>query len=454
MSQRDMNINRGTARTRGQEPEHAPIDNPERLGASEGRTRPRALFEQESGPSNTISNLNLEDRTDEETPPGMAEMLRQIQDMQRSQTDLQRNQRRLLQENNNLREQVNQLTRGSQQPRVPSAMPVYRSVEAEYETSPSVGQSLGHSPPDDTSLSRYTQKQGHHRSARFPDPDKFSDGTPAEYDRWRSDILDKLDINNDWFPHERAKCAYVRGRVSGRAADHLIPWIRQQEATQIAVTVNALLQALDDVFIDRNAAIKARDELRTMKAWTVGQDFSRYVADFIRLANVGGMPSVSWKEELHAKVTGTMRIHMARDRADAAVTFNQYVQSAKDIEHDIRANYERAETRRDVQPRSATTTKTAARPNTSARAPAVNVGVQRATTPYRQTSVPAVTRPQDVTCYNCNRPGHYSKDCTQPKAENKATELVEVADDVYDDYGEEQYHDVDEMNQEPGNGQL
>ena len=51
--------------------------------------------------------------------------------------------------------------------------------------------------------------------------------------------------------------------------------------------------------------------------------------------------------------------------------------------------------------------------------------------------------------------GHYSTSCTQPKAENKATELVEMTEEVFeDDYPKEQYHDADEDAHYSGNGQL
>lgn len=438
---------RGTARTQGKQPEHAPVDNPERLGPVQGRNRASDLFATEIGPSQTVSDLTSEDHADEDEPSDMASLIRQLRDLQRNQT-------RMAQENSNLRKQVHQLTRVPQERAPLSTQPFGLSVEQD-SPAPGVGQRIYSTPASSTTSAH------HPRSARFPDPDKFSDGTPAEYDRWRSDIIDKLDINQDWFPHERAQCAYIRGRVAGRAADHLIPWVRQQEAQKVIVTVESMLYAMDRVFVDRNASIKARGELRTMKPWTSGQDFRKYVADFTRLANVGNLPIDMWKEELHAKITGIMLIQMASHGADPGITFDQYVEKASDIEHAIHANHTVAEGRRmalaarnPIRTHSSITVPR--RPVTTTPAPAVNVNVQRSAIPYRQISAPpAAPTPSNVICYNCNRPGHYANACTQPKAENKAAELVERTDEVFeDDYLEEQYHDADEEAQLSGNGQL
>ena len=88
--------------------------------------------------------------------------------------DLRRNQQTMARENSNLREQVHQLMRGSR----PRASPtIYRTVEPP----PSVGLSLGHSPPDEPPYPNYAARPNQKLLLKFPDLDRFSDGTPTEF---------------------------------------------------------------------------------------------------------------------------------------------------------------------------------------------------------------------------------------------------------------------------------
>ena len=413
----------------------------------------------EVGPSTSVGP---QPRTTSEEPVGdpMLAILRELQEMRRDNNKTQEENARLRQQMHDLAATVHGLSTASTLP-ASSDLPVGSTIERpttavpvrRNTSSPLAGQRPAGSSQSPPRVSR---------SARFPDPPLFEDGTPAEYDRWRCSIVDKLEINDDWFPYEKARCAYIRGRLSGRASDLVIPWIRQQEGIGLTVTVASLMGALDDIFVDRNAALKARSEAKKQKALVGRPRFTKYVAEFMRLANIGGLLLPSWKEELHEKITGTLRVHLACKRTDPTCTFNEYVQSAKDLEMDISSN-------RRAASEATPTVKTAGRQSASStllRRGLITsdlVPKARENTPVRQpvmgaTSVPttSATTSEAPVCYTCKQAGHFSKNCPRPQTEHKATDLFGPHDETtYEvDQGDDLSVDAEDSVEDSGNGSL
>src|SRR5271163_3788646 len=140
--------------------------------------------------------------------------------------------------------------------------------------------------------------------AILPNPPKF-DGTRSEYERWRSLIRDKVDIDGEAIGSARNQFIYVASRLEGKGLQLALTFITvNRDASDASAT--RMLDYMNSIFGDRHKAQRAVETLRTMKQGP-RELFSAFLPRFEKaLADAGGM---AWPDEVK------------RSHLDGALTF-------------------------------------------------------------------------------------------------------------------------------------
>ncbi len=109
-----------------------------------------------------------------------------------------------------------------------------------------------------TILEALAQRTASSRSAKVADPPLLTDGTDPTFDNWKLQLRDKLEVNEDHFPNNRARMAYVFGRTGGDAQTHLRPRYAEESAdpfTSEEEIINHLSSIYEDPFKVQNARL-------------------------------------------------------------------------------------------------------------------------------------------------------------------------------------------------------
>jgi len=170
------------------------------------------------------------------------------------------------------------------------------------------------------------------RSAKVPDPPVFyneKDRDSQLFEQWLDAIEDKLEINADHFPTDRARMAYIKSRMGGVSAAELAPYLRSSHPEQI-VTLDRLLEHLREQYSDPNRAEQAIDDFRKLEM-APGDDFLAFKNKFVRLAGECGEPRTKWKPEFKRRIPAAMQRALARDYLNPNVTFEEYTRLGAEI---------------------------------------------------------------------------------------------------------------------------
>jgi len=120
------------------------------------------------------------------------------------------------------------------------------------------------------------------RSQKIPDPPWFTDGKDPTWENWYGKIQDKLEINADLFPNERAKLGYVHSRLSGDAAD-AAQSRRERGCANPYKTADDLLEELAELFNDPDKEANFRREYYNLVQGS--KKFSEFYTQFQRLSS-------------------------------------------------------------------------------------------------------------------------------------------------------------------------
>jgi len=88
------------------------------------------------------------------------------------------------------------------------------------------------------------------KSTKIPDPPLF-EGPSQDVDNWLPRMRNKLKANKDHFPTEELKIAYIESRVSGAAAKHIAPRMRDTSLNPF-LEAEEVLSVINKVYGDRN----------------------------------------------------------------------------------------------------------------------------------------------------------------------------------------------------------
>lgn len=267
---------------------------------------------------------------------------------------------------------------------------------------------------ESTVETRMTAGGQHQRSAKLPDPPIFyneEDRDTEEFEQWYRDMRNKLEVNADHFPGDRARQAYIESRLGGTAKRELAPYLSESHPEPVDGP-EALFEHLWAQYRNPNKREEALNAFEKLKL-EPGGNFLTFKNSFVRLAGETGRVKSTWKEELNRKLYPSFQRTMASSYINPAVNFDHFVREAQMI---ALINKKASEDRAARQP----ATKKAAASGGAAsdrRKPAAekdSAKKERLTTEERE------VLKKEGRCFTCREKGHLSSEC--PKKQPRAAE--------------------------------
>lgn len=260
------------------------------------------------------------------------------------------------------------------------------------------------------------------RSHKLPDPPVFSGSAEdtLTFEDWIIRINGKLEGNADYFPQETLKLAYVVGRLTGDAARHTAPRLRETSTIRYA-TVEELLDHLKEIYEDPERKNKARQQFKSLYMRQT-DNFHDFYTKFLHLSSEAELNPEELLYELNDKLSFDLRTNViSKYNTQPAPTLVDFARYCTNVDAQLKA----IASKRDRSARSnrGTTNLTAALP--------VRPASRTTTTTATTTSAPASTttrlpfeesRPQYNdpnrqalsrigACFHCGKTGHLKKYC-------------------------------------------
>ncbi|KAJ5571812.1 hypothetical protein N7535_005472 [Penicillium sp. DV-2018c] len=254
---------------------------------------------------------------------------------------------------------------------------------------------------------------GSRRSAKLPDAPIMDDGVSVKFTAWRREIENKLLLNDDYYPTEKHRMAYVMNRCAGKAQAQLQPRLEPDAKNQYR-TAEEMLEHLQLVFRDpqqRRIALREYGELK-MK---VNEDFNTFYAEFSRLALESKRDEELQKDDLFEKLPYRLQTLVAGEVYKDDVTMQDFVDSCRrgaiTVTRMQPSNRFRKSESSTFQPGNKGSSTSNKRTSTT---PAVNSrGKTNTTFAERQALL------KEGKCFNCRKEGHLSRDCPEGETEDK-----------------------------------
>ena len=252
------------------------------------------------------------------------------------------------------------------------------------------------------------------KSTKLPDPPILTDGKDPKFEDWVTRVKAKLTVNDDHYPTDDIKRAYVVGRIGGDAASYIAPRLRA-DSTNPYSSLQDLIQHLTDVYEDPNRVFTAKEDFR--KLYMKKTDpFHTFYSNFTRLANEAQVSPTELKYELNHKLTFDLQRQVLREFRDNTYNLKQFADSCAMMHQSLQVIEERqSRTKRTTEKTSKYTSGT----------PATTTATASASKTYSTTSWAEKQKlQQEGKCFYCKEAGHRAFECPRkkPRTELKAIE--------------------------------
>ena len=271
--------------------------------------------------------------------------------------------------------------------------------------------------PGDQTTERSHVTTKYEKTSRLPDPPIFTDGLDPTWDDWSSKIEHKLEANMDHYPTEKARLAYVIGRIGGDAAKHTMPR-RLRNCSNPYATAEEILDQLAEIYEDANREENADREYRALVQGS--RPFAEFYSDFIRITSALSRKDEKdlLREMSHKLRKGLKTAYDLKAPFDSLKAAKEALLRLDNIQRD-EYNQKAASA-----PKTVTTTARRTRLTPLAATPTITQsGTTSINAPAMKTKEMAGGK--EPTCHMCGKVGHYRRDCTlqiQNEAGKKASQ--------------------------------
>jgi hypothetical protein len=310
-------------------------------------------------------------------------------------------------------------SRGRSRSRSHSQLPA-RQPSQERHASPNL-----HDRFSPTSQESYGKKK---RTAKVPDPQKLTDGKNPTFASWEIQVWKKLEVNADHFDSETARMYYVYSCTEGDAQKHLYPRY-QPRAADPFLNAQDMVQHLSMIFSNPNRVREARYEYQQLEMGK-SQPFYEFKTQFLHLADEAQIPQTDRFDDLYDKLSLSLQAQLVSHRHSLQKNFNSLCALANETDTDLKRLAERKAKEYPLRVRTVNFSNKAQSdppPRTSpASTPFVRTVFEtREKTPV--TEPPRLTPPQptSLTCFNCGKPDHIARECTEPKRKLELKDIEE-----------------------------
>jgi len=142
------------------------------------------------------------------------------------------------------------------------------------------------------------------RSQKIPDPSLFTDEKNPTWENWYEKIQNKLEINADLFPNERAKLSYIHSRLSDDAAE-ATQARRERDCANLYKIADDLLEELAQLFDDPDKEANFRRKYYNLVQGF--KKFSEFYTQFQRLSSYLGYHEKQLIADLKDKIHSRLR---------------------------------------------------------------------------------------------------------------------------------------------------
>jgi hypothetical protein len=141
------------------------------------------------------------------------------------------------------------------------------------------------------------------KSTKLPDPPLF-EGPAQDVDNWLSRMRNKLKANKDHFPTEELKIAYIESRVSGAAAKHIAPRMRDTSLNPF-LEAEEVLSVINKVYGDPNRRHTAQRQY--LKLYQNKTSFHEFWMEFQRFSAELGYNNETLLDDLQHKISSDLQ---------------------------------------------------------------------------------------------------------------------------------------------------
>lgn len=298
-----------------------------------------------------------------------------------------------------------------------------------------------------------TASMGGSKSSRLADVPMFYNEEAKDtttFETWYRNIQNKLSGNADHFPTDSMRMTYIEGRLGGRAAADLQPYLRDTHPDQIRKS-QALLKHLWNEYFDDNVredSLKAYNRLE----YKPGDDIRVFKNEFVRLAGEIRRNKESWKEEFNSRLSTNLQTTLTRDYIDDNVGFEDFARLAVKIV----GNWKRSRDREPEQSSKKTSgignrRDRDGKKNQSGRRSGGHKDTAKTGAPglEKPTTEEAIQLKAEGKCYLCRKRGHIAKYCGKgAPAMDETAQVNALIERLYKESQSRAVEEVEEVDDE------